>query len=312
MFARTGAVGMVFAVVRGNDTFVHGFGNTARSNKVAPSATSLVRIGSISKVLAADVMLKLVAEGKLQLSDPVHRHAARGTQVPGANGREITLLHLATHTSGLPRALEGAGTVWDRVANQKLRFTPGTAALYSNGAYDLLGAALANAAGQPYETLLRHKTTEPLGMRDTTSSPTKQQCTRLMGGSAEDPTTPCNAMRHIAASGGMYSTAADMAIWMRQQLGVKHTVHMPRARLKSADGLDLAGPASGMALGWVQLAATNTSPEIFQKTGGLNGFMSYIALAPSRNSGVFVAVTRTDIAMLSTLAKSVNRLISSM
>ena len=312
MFARAGAVGMVMAVVRGDEIIVQGFGETARGSKEVPGATSLVRIGSISKVLASDLMLKLAAEGRLQLTDPIQKHAPRDTKVPGASGRAITLLHLATHTSGLPRALDGAGSIWERLAHQKLRFPPGTAALYSNGAYDVLGAALAAAGGQRYELLLRQKTTQPLAMSDTTPRPTQEQCSRLMRGTAADPTTPCNAMVTIAASGGMYSTAADMAKWIRQQLNGKHVIHVQRSALASAEGLDIAGKATGIGLGWLQLASIAKAPEILQKTGGIRGFMSYVALVPARGVGVFVAVTRTDVAMLSALATSVNELAGSL
>src|SRR5688572_12383306 len=71
LFAKTGAVGMVMVVVRGGAATVHGYGETARGSKETPDGASLVRIGSISKVLATDVMLALAAEGKLQPADPV-------------------------------------------------------------------------------------------------------------------------------------------------------------------------------------------------------------------------------------------------
>ena len=312
MFATTGAVGMVMVVVRGGAAVVHGYGETARASGVAPDGASLVRVGSISKVLATDLMLKLIAEGKLQLSDPVQKFAPRGTSIPGASGHVITLLHLATHTSGLPRALDGAGSPWQRVVHQKLRFTPGSAALYSNGAYDLLGEALAAAGGDRYDGLLRTKVTLPLGMDDTTAAPNSEQCARLMGGSAEDPTTPCSAMVHIAASGGIYSTASDMAIWLHQHLELPHPVYVQRSAMATAEGLDYAGRASGIGLGWIQLAATATSPEIFQKTGALNGFMSYVALAPGRKAGIFIAMTRTDMAVMGTVAKTINELVASL
>ena len=61
---------------------------------------------------------------------------------------------------------------------------PGSIAAYSNLGFDLLGAALAEAAGTSYPDLLRERITGPLGMADTGLAPNEKQCARLMTGCA--------------------------------------------------------------------------------------------------------------------------------
>ena len=69
MFRDTGATGMVVAIVNANDLTVDGYGHARADGGAVPDANSLVRIGSLSKLLADDLLTKLVMQGKLKLSD---------------------------------------------------------------------------------------------------------------------------------------------------------------------------------------------------------------------------------------------------
>jgi D-alanyl-D-alanine-carboxypeptidase/D-alanyl-D-alanine-endopeptidase len=333
MFAQTGAPAMVIAVVREDAVVLRGYGEDRVGSGRKPDGNSLLRINSTSKVLAAELMVKLADEGKLRLGDPLQRYAAHGVKVPALNeAQPITLLSLATHTSGLARGTDDAAPAnaapntwpnhasrWNWLARQQPRTAPGSAALYSNVGFDLLADALAAAGGQPYTDLLRAHVTAPLGMRDTTATPGAGQCARLLDGGPNNPTGPCSDTRATAGTGGMYSTAADMATWMRHLLGISKTMpdaqrtvaqalYVQRQQLASIEGLDGAGPASAIGLGWVQLAPTGTAPGLLQKTGGGGGFMSYLVMVPGRRVGIFVAVTKVDKAMSAAMARSANEL----
>ncbi|MDC8760352.1 D-alanyl-D-alanine-carboxypeptidase/endopeptidase AmpH [Janthinobacterium fluminis] len=333
MFAATGAPGMVIAVVRDDSVIVRGYGESAAGSGRKPDGNSLLRINSTSKVLAAEAMVMLADEGKLRLSDPLQRYAEPGFKVPElSKHRPITLLSLATHTSGLARATDVAAPPhaapntwpdragrWGWLARQQPRTAPGEAALYSNVGFDLLADALAAAAGQPYTELLRERVTAPLGMHDTTATPNAGQCARLLGGAADGPTGPCSDTSATAGTAGMYSTANDMATWMQHLLGVRQAMphalkaiaqaaYVQRQELASIEGLDQAGPASGMGLGWVHLAASAKAPGMLQKTGGGGGFMNYMVLVPGRKVGIFVAVTKADRPMAAEMARSANEL----
>jgi D-alanyl-D-alanine-carboxypeptidase/D-alanyl-D-alanine-endopeptidase len=333
MFDQSGAPSMIIAVVRDDALVVRGYGEAHAGSGRKPDARSLLRVNSTSKVLAAELLVKLADDGKLRLTDPLQRYAASGYKVPALNDRQpITLLSLATHTSGLARATDERAPAnaapntwpyrnsrWNWLSRQQLRTAPGSAALYSNVGYDLLADALAAAGGQSYTDLLRERVTAPLGMHDTTATPGAGQCARLLEGGPNNPTGPCSDTRATAGTGGMYSTAGDMGIWMQHLLGVKQAmpdaqraiaqaVYVQRQQLASIEGLDGAGPASGIGLGWVQPAPSGAAPAMLQKTGGGGGFMSYLVILPGRKVGVFVAVTKMDKAMLAALARSANEL----
>lgn len=315
MYAAGIAPGMVVAIVHGDRTYLQGFGETAPGSGVVPDARSLVRIASLSKLFTSDVLAAMVADRRVALDDTLQSHAPSGRIVPLAKGAEpIRLLNLATHTSGLPR--EAPEPRWDWL--EKVKPKPaGVAASYSNIGFDLLADALGQAGGMPYPRLLAHYTTGPLGMTDTTPAPTPEQCRRMITGGI--PEKPCEDQTVMAGNGGLYSTAADMAVWMRYQMDDKdragterrliaHEIYVDRDDLAEAEGLDHAGRAEGIGLAWILLQPEDGSQPLLEKTGNIGGFMSYIALVPDRQVGVFVSLARSSdprLAMRATI-KGVN------
>jgi CubicO group peptidase (beta-lactamase class C family) len=100
------APGFVLAAVRGTDAVALGFGETAAGFGVEPSGRKIVRIGSIAKVFAGQLLADLANGGKVRLADPAQRFLPE-FRLPEAQGRPITLVDLATHTAGLPREVPG-------------------------------------------------------------------------------------------------------------------------------------------------------------------------------------------------------------
>ena len=306
---------MVVLVVRGDPAggdivWFHGFGETAPNSHQPPTPDSLLRLCSLTKIFASDLLEKLVLDGKLRLDTPLQQFAPDGITVPSRNGRAITLGDLATHTAGLPRELGPApagtphftfpdeATRWAWLPTATLRATPGTAAAYSNLGFDLLGDALAAAAHQPYPRLLATRTLGPLTMRDTTFAPEASQCARLLQTAHDEG--PCTSTGQSAGSSGLYSTARDMAEWLKYLLGTggvpaqnpaAQAIYLTPGKLLRVQGLDHAGEPTGIGLGWVHLLTPGSDEEIIQKTGGGAGFLTYIALNHARNTAIFLAAT---------------------
>lgn len=330
MWIVSGAPGMVLVVMRGDDTVIEGYGETAKGNKHEPDAHSLFHLASITKVFTTEVLGSLVADGQVRLTDKLQNYAG-AAKVPSRDGSDITLLDLATHTAGLPREMGEAppdtpqftwptrADRWAWLTKQTLGWAPGTVAAYSNVGMDLLADALETAAHKPYPEMLRDRVTGPLGMTDTGFAPTPEQCKRLMIGSGLVPAAPCVDTHATDGSGGLYSSGADMARWLRHNLDdndpalvIGHAVYRQRQALSAAIGFDEAGPMSGLGLGWVVMAGNGRMPTIIEKSGGGAGFMTYIAFAPGRRVGVFVAVNRLDFAMFHGMTQGANNLIANL
>jgi D-alanyl-D-alanine-carboxypeptidase/D-alanyl-D-alanine-endopeptidase len=287
------------------------YGETFPGSGVRPDPNSLIRLCSISKIFAGELLTELTSEGKVTLSDPLQRFAPSKTIVPeGAGGTPITLRDLATHTSGLPREVgfypakaphftfPDQTFRWTWLPKQRLLTRPGTAALYSNVGFDLLGDALASAANKTYAQLLNERIVRPLGLRDTTLTPGREQCARLLRGTGDEG--PCADTQASGASGGVYSTSADMARVLQYllhipgataQAGPAIAVYLKAAQLNSVQGLSHAGDPTGIGMGWIQLGDPDGPSALMEKTGGGAGFETYIALSPKRQTGIFLAVT---------------------
>jgi len=318
---------MVLVVVRNHETFVQGFGETAPGSGQLPNSNSLIRLCSLSKIFATDLLTKLVADGAVHLDDPLQRFASPHLIVPARADRSITLKDLATHTSGLPREVGNAphGTPhftfpsyayrWHWLPTQHLKAIPGTAALYSNIGFDFLGDALAKAANEPYAKLFADRTTTPLGMTETGFSPNAAQCARLLQGTHDEG--PCTDTQSSASSAGVYSTATDMVTWLKYLLGTGTFAQSPEAQavyinpstLLSQSGLEHAGAPSGIGLGWLHLLPDDNPESITEKTGGGAGFTTYIALNQPHHTGIFVAFTDGPIQNHFNVFKEANNLL---
>lgn len=172
----------------------------------------IFEVGSVTKVFTALLLAIAVQRGEAAFDDPVTDHLPVGARVPRLDGTEITLEHLATHMSGLPRLPPGllwhalrhrhnpyadlaADDVLAALSKTRPRDAPGRRFRYSNFGMGVLGLALAHDAGVGYETLVRDRITRPLGMIDTVITLDAEQERRLTPGTNRRG-KPAGALEH--------------------------------------------------------------------------------------------------------------------
>ena len=327
---------LVLGVTVDGETAVVGFGKISDGTDKVPDGDTLIRIGSVSKVFTGTALASLVADGTVALSDPLATHLPAGTVVPEVDGHPIRLIDLATHTSGLPRAIESEqgeadsassgrneqATVAALATNAPL-FPAGTGALYSNFAFDLLGIALGNAAGKPFAEVLEERVFAPAGLADTLVALRPGDAERLMVGHDFDgheiPDVPSPPVE--AGSGSLYSTPNDILKWLGWHMDrfapkdaevrvLDHAAYVFRDELKPVLGLDESGEMDAMALGWVVMTAEAGRPLILQKAGGFAGTFVYAAFAPAKGVGAFVAINKFDFGTATEMATVVNALLA--
>ena len=160
-------------------TRVFAYGTSGTSRPL--DANSVFEIGSITKTFTATTLADMAAKGEVMLDDPVAKYLPSGSKVPSRNGREITLVDLATQSSGLPRmptnfhpkdptnpyADYTEQQAIDFVSSYQLTRDVGAEYEYSNLGMGLLGIALARREGVSYEDLVRKHVLDPFGMTDT-------------------------------------------------------------------------------------------------------------------------------------------------
>ncbi len=336
IFLEAKTPGLIIAAVRNGESVVHGYGETAKGSGKAPDGDTLMRIGSITKVFAGATLASMVADGKVGFADRLQDRLGWTIAIPELDHKPITLVDLATYTSGLPRepavksigkgTLTSMGTQQDYIASLKpdvQLFPAGTGMSYSNFGYDLLAQALGNAAGEPYEEVLRKRVLAPAGLKDTVFNLRPGDRERAMQGHGFDgaPLPFIETAPMIEGAGGLYSTANDMVRWLRWHLDrfagtdaemrlLDHAAYVERDGLSPVFGFDEAGRMDAMGLGWVMLRPEGDRPLILQKSGGLQGEFSYVAFAPTRGIGVFASINEFSVGGFDAMANGVNKLIT--
>lgn len=265
----------------------------------------------MTKAFTALMLLQLVENGTLRLTDPVSKYYPEIDSVAGrpAGSPPITLLQLATHTSGLAaeprdadRFVEGPVADWEKtlaaaLAETRFEFEPGTRFSYSNVGYAVLAAALSRAAHQPYVAYVEQHIFGPLGMTDTSFEPRPAWARRLAAGYVIDggvadpePARPGHLGRgYKVPVGAIYTTVDDLAKFVALQMG-----DGPSAVIKP-ETLDLAsrslittdrGLGQGYGLGF-QLF-TNGDVTIQGHAGGMPGYRALEVFERESDTGFIV------------------------
>jgi CubicO group peptidase (beta-lactamase class C family) len=183
--------GMTMSIVKdGKLVFAHGFGYADAETKITVTPGNLFRIASVSKLITAVAIMKLVEQKALSLDSKVFGPKAIlkdpvFNSVKDKRLYNITIRHLLAHAGGwslqygdpafnslvvLERTGEtGAATMESYcrfVASRKLHFEPGTRSSYSNMGYMFLGKVIEAVTGKPYEEFVRNEVLKPMGITD--------------------------------------------------------------------------------------------------------------------------------------------------
>src|SRR6266404_108483 len=156
-------------------TRVIGYSQINGTEKKPLSAASRFRIGSITKMFTAVMILQLVEEGKLKLTDTLDKFFP---QIP--NAPRITIAQILSHRSGIPNVRRDRESQLNvnttpittdemlaLIVKATPDFEPDTKHRYSNSGYFLLGLIIEKLTGKSYEAALQEKIAAKIGLKDT-------------------------------------------------------------------------------------------------------------------------------------------------
>ena len=300
-------VGIVVGIVNPQGTTYHAYGRKRIATEETPDEDMVFEIGSITKVFTSILLVDMVERGELSLEDPIDRFLPDGVSAPTRNGESITLEHLATHSSGLPRmptnfAPSDPGNPFaDYSVDQAYAFIDGyvlprdigSQYEYSNYGAGLLGHLLAMRAGVTYEELVEQRIAEQLGMPATriTLSPDLQD--RLAAGHAGSEEVSNWDIPTLAGAGALRSTPRDMLTFLSANLGLTesdlltamHVTHQPRRSAGS--------PTMQIGLGW---HIRTGDQEVVWHNGGTGGYRSFAGFVNETQTGVVVLTNSSQSA----------------
>lgn len=211
----------------------YGFADVEKQIPATPKTA--YRIASLSKTFTATAIMQLRDAGKLQLDDPVGKHLSWFKPKSSfTDAPVITIRHLLTHTSGMPRE-SSASWYWNDMdfptrdqmiaafGRQEMVLAPETDLKYSNLGLAIAGEVVEKVSGEPYATYIERHILEPLGMKQTRVMPAPDMPGLAVGYGRRVPgkrrsVRKFTDMKGLSACGNLASTVEDLARWASLQM----------------------------------------------------------------------------------------------
>jgi len=308
--ASRGWAGLSAAVVLDQEiVWANGYGHANAEERIPATARTFYSIASITKLFTATMLMRLRDAGKLHLDDPVARYdPAFSVRSRFSTTRPITFRHLASHTAGLPK--DFPFPYWDTQVIPPIDellatlpqlepvYPPMTTFKYSNVGMACLGHALARIAGQPYTEYVVDQIVRPLGMERTDFAISEAMKADLAVGyrptkrdetPERAPYFPDYDIGGLAATGGLYSSAKEMARFISQQFrdgppGGAQILDGATLREMHAPVMLRDGWARAIGLGW--WLERRGDATIIGHPGDHSGFNAEIRLDPEVKLGI--------------------------
>ncbi len=264
----------------------------------AVDGDTIFEIGSVTKAFTGQLLAEAVSRNEVKLDDPISKLLPASVKTPERNGRQITLLDLATHSSALsrlpdnmvpkdaenPYADYSVKQMYDFLSDFKPARDIGADYEYSNLGAGLLGHILALKAGTNYEALVLERICQPLGMTNTAITLSPAMKKRLAPGHDASGAPAKNwDLPTLAGAGALRSTVSDLLKFLTANLELVPTDLAPAMRLAQQPQRD-AGAQMKIGLGWH--IAERHDAKIVWHNGGTGGYHSFIGFNPAAKRAV--------------------------
>ena len=281
-------------------------GVTSIDNPLPVDQDTLFLAGSVTKTFTATTLMRLVAEGTVDLDAPVRRYVPELKLADEQTAAEVTVLNLLNHTAGLDwRIITDTGDGDDALARQvakmaelKLIASPGTRASYSQEGFNLAGRIVEKVTGLTYERAVASLLFEPLGLSNTTYSVNDVMTRRFAVGHNLGEGETLSIARHWKDTrgnnpgGGIASSVVDQLRWARFHLGDGRAESGARVlpaevlhRMKEPT-VELRGTTLGDAIGISWFLRDVDDVRTVGHGGSGNGQFAELLIVPERDFAV--------------------------
>ena len=317
--------GAVLVSHEGEVVFKKGFGFANLEWDILNQIDTKFRIASITKPFTALLIMQLVADGKLDVHEPISTYLPDYNK---KNGEQITTHHLLSHTSGTARDYEPllpknkypdryrAADIVQQYSELPLDFEPGEKFAYSNTGYHTLAYIIETISGKSYETLLHENILDPLGMKNTGIDKhralIKNRAYGYFKGFGDYFNQDFGDMSAIMGVGNMYSTIEDMFL-LDQALYTEKI--LPKKYIDLLFTKHISDPDYGgyYGYGWEMkeklIGNTSETVETIGHSGSMQGFTALFTRIPSTNSSI-VFFNNTGRAFLNAMTTAITGIIN--
>ncbi len=292
---------IIVGFVDANGRKIFAAGKLSDSDPRLPDGNTIYEIGSITKVFTSLLLADMSLKQQLNLNDPTSKFLPKTVKTPSRNGKEISLLNLSTHRSGMPRFPYNVDPknvdepyvdytvkqLYEYYANFTPTFDIDSRWQYSNVAYGVLGSILSIVANKDFETLVKEGVSEPLNMHNTVISLTAKQKSNLAVGHAETGTVVgLTDLGAIDAGGALRSNINDLLTFAEANLGFVKTDLLPAMELTHVVQAKKDGNDTFTTMGWTQV--NSDGKYLLFKDGGMPGYRTFLGIDKTNKIGVVV------------------------
>lgn len=258
-----------------------GYGYSDSRKKIKNTTGSKYQIYSITKSITATLILKLVAENKLSLTDKLSKYYPSFPM-----GDSITIENLLTHTSGIynynndfSMPVNSEKSILQFLQTQPLDFRPGTGWNYSNTGYFLLGFIIQKVTGLPYETAVKKFVFKPLEMVNSgfnykMLADNKKTTGYTILYNDTSNVAPVYDKNELFSAGGIYSTTGDL---------YRFHLAMQTNKIINKDLTSRAYTPFRNNYGYGWFIDSVSGKRIISHAGGASGFRSNLIRIPEEN-----------------------------
>jgi len=311
-------IGLVVGTVAQGKEALTGFGSTtlSKGDSAPCSKDTVFEVGSITKVFTASILAQMITQQEVSLSDTLKEFTPFEKEL-NAEKEIITLEHLVTHTSGLPKmglnifrpaqlwALISGGNPYswytkERVIKTfsgiKLKSKPSSTFQYSNIGFGLLSTALCSKTGKDYAQLIQEKIAGPLELKDTSFYLDRSRFSRLASGYQgyirlgdfyiAQKSSLWDFASGMSGAGGLRSSGQDMLRFLNAQMGHISTDQLPVFQMAHKVLHKFDDTAVGM--GWLTSTLPGTGKDYIFHDGISGGYASFIGMTSDYQYGVVI------------------------
>ena len=290
-------------VIDGDNVDYYHYGTIEKNGKEVDENT-MFEIGSITKVFTTLLLADMIEKGEISLDDTIEQFLPEYVVTPSKNGKKITVLDLATHTSGLPIPDDFPITdpdamheydreeMYDYLSRVEISREIGSKYEYSNIGIALLGHTISLQAGQSHEELVKERILDKFGMESTCI----KQCDKLRDNFAKphslgSQVSELNLSEDMVGAGEIRSSGKDMLVFLSYAMGLKESSLKNSFELTQTINHKIDDRLS-IGLGWH--VTQNDGGNVISHGGVTNGFSSFVGFDSDSKEGV-VVLTNSNV-----------------
>lgn len=289
------------ALIQGDETQFIGIEREDDRVYSVENLNSAFEIGSITKLFTATLLADFVLSGAIAIDENINGYLP----IQLNDNNQVTFLHLANHTSGMPRSPSNIGflslilpgnnykyydkaDLYDYLSNDlAIHSRAGEEFVYSNLGMSLLGVTLSEIADQSYEDLLQDRLLKPYKMESSTTQRDSLNVTLVPGLNKNGGRASNWDMNVLAPAGSLLSTVDDLSRFVQAHFNPDDDLLAFTREQTSDKGEPVGYRTLGMGLGWMILQPNDS--EIWHwHNGSTGGYSSSMVINVEKRNGVIV------------------------